>query len=178
MRTPTRSPPETDCPPRLTLLWGAGVAFRSCASGWEGRLLRAWGAELPRPRPQAARPRPRLISPFPGKVPDRVLSFSRAAGPGLRSQHLPRHRAEDRHYCHRLRQAGPGPPGPLSGEPRIGGGLAGPPGPARDPDHRSTAAGAAPGLRGSGRAGAAGRAADLATPAPAWVAPSVAQLPL
>lgn len=43
-----------------------------------------------------------------------LVPIATAAGPGLRSQHLPRHRAEDRHYCHRLRQAGPGPPGPLS----------------------------------------------------------------
>uniref|UniRef100_A0A480YWJ5 Folate transporter 1 isoform X3 n=1 Tax=Sus scrofa TaxID=9823 RepID=A0A480YWJ5_PIG len=84
---------------------------------------RAGGARLPHVQHEQhlavlrrLRALPRRL-PVPGAhrhVPDRVLSFSRAAGPGLRSQHLPRHRAEDRHYCHRLRQAGPGPPGPLS----------------------------------------------------------------
>ncbi|XP_070652184.1 reduced folate transporter isoform X4 [Bos indicus] len=45
---------------------------------------------------------------------DRGFSFSRAPCPGLRHQHVPRHCSQDRHHPHRLRQAGPGPPGPLS----------------------------------------------------------------
>lgn len=53
------------------------------------------------------------------KFSDRGFSFSRAPCPGLRHQHVPRHRSQDHHHPHRLRQAGPGPPGPLSGKLRF-----------------------------------------------------------
>ncbi|XP_064332768.1 reduced folate transporter isoform X2 [Camelus dromedarius] len=59
---------------------------------------------------------PRLL-PVPGAhrhFSDRVFSFSRAPCAGLRSQHIPRHCSQDDHHPHRLGQAGPGPPSPLS----------------------------------------------------------------
>ena len=95
------------------------------------------------------------------KFSDRGFSFSRAPCPGFRHQHVPRHCSQDRHHPHRLRQAGPGPPGPLSGKLRFrahflaegslrvgwrrspGQASWCPPGqqchPSRDPDHRHAA---------------------------------------
>ncbi|XP_042093798.1 reduced folate transporter isoform X3 [Ovis aries] len=40
-----------------------------------------------------------------------LVPIATAPCPGLRHQHIPRHRSQDHHHPHRLRQAGPGPPG-------------------------------------------------------------------
>ena len=67
----------------------------------------------------ASRPGCLTSAHYPVKFSDRGFSFSRAPCPGLRHQHVPCHRSQDHHHPHRLRQAGPGPPGLFPGELRF-----------------------------------------------------------
>lgn len=64
-------------------------------------------------------PSSRMTSCFLLKFPDCVFSLERALCLGLRGQHVPCHRPQDRHHARGFRQAGPGAPGALAGESRV-----------------------------------------------------------